>query len=146
MKMDQEFVIGIIIVSIIIFLFIGFWVLLFKYIFIPLINQSFEAKKCRKFSSGDSFKAGGRFDMNNYSFPLVNIKLDDLFIEINNIDYNIILNYEQIISVEHYKGNVELIWNGVYIKHNKKDIPEEIIIRTPYYNQLINYINTKKQL
>jgi len=135
MKLDKESIFGIIMG----FVFIIPGILLFKYGFIPLTKQYFDAKKCKSFSTGHTFKAGGRFDLWNYNFPFVNIKLEDIFIEIKT-DSNIIINYDQIVTVERYVG---FISNGVYIKHNKNDIPEKIIIWTPYYNQLIDYINSK---
>ena len=128
MEIDTEFVLGIIsaTLGLVIFSFI------FVFLFYPLIKQYFNAKNLAEFQDGYMFKAGGRFDLYNTTFPFVNIKLNNMAIEIKSLDYFIKLYYEQIISVEYYQG---LFSNGVEIKHTKQDIPQIIIIWTPYYYQ-----------
>ena len=139
MEIDTEFVLGIIsaTLGLVIFSFI------FVFLFYPLIKQYFNAKNLAEFQDGYMFKAGGRFDLYNTTFPFVNIKLNNMAIEIKSLDCFIKLYYEQIISAEYYQG---LFSNGVEIKHTKQDIPQIIIIWTPYYYQLINFINSKKSI
>ena len=139
MKVDGDLILGIFFASI---MLIG-WVLMFKFVFFPLIKQSFDAKKIKEFQNGHMFKAGGRFNLYNATFPFVNIKLDHRFIEIKSPDYNINLNYDQIVSVDYCEGFFSI---GVEIKHNRQDIPQKIIIWTPFYNQLIDFIVSKKRI
>jgi hypothetical protein len=110
--------------------------------FSPLISQSLKASKIDEFKDGFYFKAGGCFDDINLSFPFVEIKLEEFFIRIKYSGFNCNIMYNQIRVVDFYRG---LISNGVLLNYSNDSVLKKIIIWTPFYNQLIKYIQSKLQ-
>lgn len=109
--------------------FIPFFYLLASIIIIALFIYFFKKRNSKLDIENNkiplySENCGGRFGLINFSIPFVRLTIYDKFIIISHIK-KIVLNYNEIINIE-IKRNI--ISKGLFINHNRNDIPQTIII------------------
>jgi hypothetical protein len=122
-----------------IFIFVIVIVLILRFIIIPYMRQCSNASRV-VITDGFSFKAGGRFDEVYISFPFVNVEFGKTDICIKGSGAILNLSYDNIISVTENNELISPKPCGVEVKHNDSRLPAKIVIWTPYYKQIIDYI------
>jgi hypothetical protein len=129
-------------VIIVSFVIIAGLILFFKFIIIPLGMQQLIAQQIIEMENGFTFNAGGWFDNVHLTFPFVTVILNEknLSIQYSGIEINLV--YEKINTVNIYSGRIS---NGIEIKHDVPEISSIIIIWTPYYKQVVEYIQSKQR-
>jgi hypothetical protein len=137
--MKIDIAVSTIIVSVVLLICIFFFI---KFTFYPIFNQYINASQII-ISDGFTFKAGSWFDEISLTFPFVLISFGVNDMTITHSGADLVLQYNEITSVNEAQGLAG--GKGVEIKHTNTTISKKIIIWTPYYNQVIEYLQGKRK-
>jgi hypothetical protein len=107
------------------------------FLLLKISSQKKKAKQLNELYPGFEFHCGGRFDEIAFTYPFVKVQIEKENILISYIGVNLLL-FCKNIEAEIINYFLEY---GIKIKHNIDNYPKEIILFTPYYKLLREFIN-----
>jgi hypothetical protein len=107
------------------------------FLLLKVSSQERKARQLNELYPGFEFHCGGKFDGITFTYPFVKIQIEKENILISYCGVNLLL-FCKNTEVEITNNSFEY---GIKIKHNIDNYPKEIILFTPYYKLLLEYIN-----
>jgi hypothetical protein len=106
-----------------------------------ILMQGKKARQLSMLPCGFEFHSGGRIDGITLTYPLIKLRIEDAAIFIQYMGVDLVLEYKNIVKVE-----IKNEWTsrGIKLNHFINNYPHEIVIFTPYWHLLQEFIEKKQ--